>query len=135
AYQMGEVRTAVVMIQKTIEQINKWLPTTLKTFALLLYKAREAFYLGQLEAAEACYQLAYELMIQLRLDNNLGSIAAELYDEWGECLVLLGFSDEAWERYRLAVATDLACHEANPRQMSPWRLARLADYFAEIGRA
>jgi len=37
------------------------------------------------------------------------------------------------ERYQLAVASDLACHEADPQQMSPWRLAKLADYFAVRG--
>lgn len=133
AYQMGEVKIAVVIIENTIREINEWLPTELKVFAILLYKARLAFYSGDLDAAEACYQWAYEMMTEYRMETALGSSAAELYDEWGESLILLGFTEEAVERYQLAVATDLACHEANPRQMSPWRLAKLADFFAVRG--
>jgi tetratricopeptide (TPR) repeat protein len=133
AYQMGEVKTALVIIENTISEINDWLPTELKVFATLLYKARFAFYSGDLDKAEACYQWAYEMMTEYRMEIALGSTAAELYDEWGESLVLLGFAEEATERYQLAVASDLACHEANPQQMSPWRLAKLADYFAVRG--
>jgi tetratricopeptide (TPR) repeat protein len=133
AYQMGEVKTALVIIENTIEEINDWLPTELKVFAILLYKARLAFYSGDLDKAEACYQWAYEMMNEYQMETALGSTAAELYDEWGESLVLLGFAEEAVERYQLAVATDLACHEANPQQMSPWRLAKLADYFSVRG--
>jgi tetratricopeptide (TPR) repeat protein len=133
AYQMGEVKTALVIIENAITEINDWLPTELKVFAILLYKARLAFYSGDLDKAEACYQWAYEMMTEYRMETALGSTAAELYDEWGESLVLLGFAEEATERYQLAVSTDLACHEANPRLMSPWRLAKLADYFAVRG--
>jgi tetratricopeptide (TPR) repeat protein len=133
AYQMGEVKTAVVIIENTINEINDWLPTELKVFATLLYKARLAFYTGDLDKAEACFQWAYEMMTEYAMETALGSTAAELYDEWGESLVLLGFSDEATERYQLAVTTDLVCHESNPRLMSPWRLAKLADYFAVRG--
>ncbi|MBS2009772.1 MAG: tetratricopeptide repeat protein [Cyanobacteria bacterium SZAS TMP-1] len=135
AYQMGEVKTAIVIIENCINEINGWLPTELKVFAVLLYKARLAFYNGDLDAAEACYQWAYEMMTEYRMEGALGSTAAELYDEWGECLVLLGFNEEALERYQMAVETDLACHEANPRLMSPWRLAKLADFFAVQGAA
>ena len=135
AYQMGEVKTALVIIENCIEEINAWLPTELKVFALLLYKARLAFYNADLDAAEACYQWAYEMMTEYRMEGTLGSTAAELYDEWGECLILLGYADEALERYQMAVETDLVCHEANPRLMSPWRLAKLADFFAVQGAA
>jgi tetratricopeptide (TPR) repeat protein len=133
AYQMGEVKTALKIIENTVDEINSWLPTELKVFATLLYKARLAFYSGDLDKAEACYQWAYEMMKEYQMESALGSTAAELYDEWGESLVLLGFADESIERYQLAVATDLACHESNPREMSPWRLAKLADYFAVRG--
>ncbi len=133
AYQMGEVKTALIIIENTINEINDWLPTELKVFATLLYKARLAFYNGDLDKAEACYQWAYEMMTEYQMEGALGSTAAELYDEWGESLVLLGFAEEATERYQLAVATDLVCHESNPRNMSPWRLAKLADYFSVRG--
>ena len=133
AYQMGECKTAVVIIENTVREINAWLPTELKVFAILLYKARLAFYNDDVDAAEACYQWAYEMMNEYDMSKVLGSTTAELFDEWGECLLLLGYAEEAAERYQMAVANDLACHEADPLQMSPWRLAKLADFFAVQG--
>jgi len=133
AYQLGEVETAKVIVRNVLEEIAAWLPTELKVFALMLYQARFKFYCGDLNAAEACYQWTYELITKYDMEDVLGSIAAEVYDEWGECLTLLGFSDEAWERYQRAVSIDLECHSNDPRLMSPWRLAKLADFFAIRG--
>jgi tetratricopeptide (TPR) repeat protein len=130
AYQMGEIETAVLIVENTIASIDSWLPTELKVFALLLYKARLAFYKDNLDSAEACYQWSYEMINEYDMRESLGSTAAELFDEWGECLMLLGYEDEASERYQMAVATDLLCHETNPAAMSAWRLAKLADFFA-----
>jgi tetratricopeptide (TPR) repeat protein len=135
AYQMGETKTAVVIIENTIRQINGWLPTELKVFAVLLYKARLAFYNADIDAAEACYQWAYEMMREYDMEEALGSIAAELFDEWGETLIMLGCADEATQRYQMAVSIDLNCHKNDPRRMSPWRLAKLADFFAVQGAA
>jgi tetratricopeptide (TPR) repeat protein len=133
AYQMGEKKTALIIIENSIRHINGWLPTELKVFAVLLYKARLAFYNGHIDAAEACYQWAYEMMQEYKMEKSLGSIAAELFDEWGECLVILGCDEEATERYQMAVAIDLDCHQCDPLKMSPWRLAKLADFFAVQG--
>ncbi|MBU6455038.1 MAG: hypothetical protein KGS72_24925 [Cyanobacteria bacterium REEB67] len=135
AFQMGEKKTALIIIENSIRQINGWLPTELKVFAVLLYKARLAFYNADIDAAEACYQWAYEMMQEYKMEESLGSIAAELFDEWGECLVMLACDQEATERYQKAVAIDLACYQNDPLKMSPWRLAKLADFFAVQGAA
>jgi tetratricopeptide (TPR) repeat protein len=133
AYQMGEVKTARHIVENILSEIDLWLPTPLKLFAVMLYKARLAFYNGNLEAAESCYRWAFDVMKEYQLDTACGSGAADLYDEWGECQMMLGATEAAMALYQLAVATDLACHEADPCQMSPWRLARLADLFAVQG--
>jgi tetratricopeptide (TPR) repeat protein len=133
AYQMGEVRTAEIIVKNALSEIDCWLPSTLKLFAVLLYTARLAFYRGELEIAANCYKRAYELMIERQIDIDFGSAAADLYDEWGDCHLLLGLTDEAMDLYRMAVNTDLACYDTNPDQMSTLRLAKLADFMSLKG--
>lgn len=133
AYQMGEIATAEMIIKNALNEIDCWLPSSLKLFAILLYEARLSFYMGELELATACYERAYDLMITHQIDRDCGSAAADLYDEWGDCHMLLGLVEEAATFYEMAINTDLGCYELNPLQMSPSRLAKLADFFALKG--
>ncbi len=133
AYQMGEIATAEVIIKNALAEIDCWLPSSLKLFAILLYEGRLAFFMGELELATACYERAYDLMTTHQIDRDWGCAAADLYDEWGDCHMLMGLAEEAMTFYQLALNTDLGCYELNPLQMSPARLAKLADFFALKG--